>query len=429
MKRILLRMVASEDGELTLRRVPKWELLYPDEKENKRVAEVINRLLQKRFILVGSNETSKGKFEPYIELAHNALIFDWKIKSWQAEEAEAMMLHRHLTQAAADWEGSTEQKEKKKLLWDSNPRLLNTQEYLEQKNFSGTDESAKDKTKQGRFRLLRQFCKNLFPSFELLDQHVWLNRVETDFVRRSIVKKSTQTRRVTGIIVGVILSLSAITFFAWMQKRTAEKNLRRVEAIQLARESEAISSNTEKLFYSWASPGGAKSEFKVPLFTEPLRLGIKAILKTLGKDNYVTREAFDALRQAVGSASPWKEALLISPQDRNISPHSISWSPSGEFLAAISKTGEVVVWKKTANKNFEVGRAIINKLSHGLITWCGNSHFVIDNLLFSIKSNSYPKLLRDELTNTARCNSAGTKIVAHKERKLYFNNIIDNSKS
>jgi len=69
MRRVMLRMLSLEGGEVARRRVPESELIYPNDGENKRVAQVSDRLL-KAHLLVKGQETG----EPYIEPAHNFLV-------------------------------------------------------------------------------------------------------------------------------------------------------------------------------------------------------------------------------------------------------------------------------------------------------------------------------------------------------------------
>ncbi|MCI5120228.1 MAG: hypothetical protein D3908_03360, partial [Candidatus Electrothrix sp. AUS4] len=205
MKRIMLRMVAFEGGELTRRRVSDSEFVYPDVNENERVKKVIDILSQKRLLIEGSSENPEGIPEPYVEPAHDALIVAWdKLLKWRAEEAEAMLLQRQLTRAAADWKGNSGKKEKKGLLWDSNPKLLRTQEILREKSSIGATTSKKS----GLFRGLKQFWRVLFPSYKDLDLHIWLNQVETDFVRRSVERKRNWTRGVTASIMLIFLALT-----------------------------------------------------------------------------------------------------------------------------------------------------------------------------------------------------------------------------
>uniref|UniRef100_UPI004055BB4A nSTAND1 domain-containing NTPase n=1 Tax=Candidatus Electronema sp. TaxID=2698783 RepID=UPI004055BB4A len=219
MRRILLRMVAFEGGGLTRRRVPKRELKYPDAEENKRVDRVVAQLSQARLIVEGSSEKAGGGLEEDVEPAHDALIVAWdKLLQWQKDEAENMLLHRQLTRAAADWEDSAGAKDRDGLLWDSSPRLLRAQEILEQK---WSRSRAVPTAGQKSFRGLRQFWKVLFPTFKHLEQHIWLNRVETDFVRRSVEKKRNWTRGVSASITGAFVVLGAITLIAWWQREKA----------------------------------------------------------------------------------------------------------------------------------------------------------------------------------------------------------------
>ncbi len=210
LRRILLRMVAFEGGELTRRQAPEWEFTYPSVKETKEVKKLLKGLTKNRLIIVDERKDSTGKAESYYEAVHDSLIVAWdKMFEWRDKEGEKMLLHRQLTQAAADWRLGESEKERKALLWDNSPRLLRVQEFLEQESFGDTEDGTKVERKPRSFRLLRQFCKNLCPSFEPLEQHVWLNRVETDFVRWSIERKRNWVRGVTGIIVVVIVVLAA----------------------------------------------------------------------------------------------------------------------------------------------------------------------------------------------------------------------------
>ncbi|MCI5161723.1 MAG: WD40 repeat domain-containing protein, partial [Candidatus Electrothrix sp. AX5] len=427
---------------LTRRRVPDSELVYPDAAENERVKNVVDILSRKRLIVEGSSENPKGEAESYVEPAHDALIVAWdKLLKWRADEEEAMLLQRQLTRAAMDWEGSSGKKEKKGLLWDNNPRLVRAQEILQEKRFC----SLRAEKKQGLFVWLKQFWRVLCPSFEDIEQTVWLNRVETAFVRRSIERKRNWTCGVTGIVMVVIVSLVTGWWYTSVQKNIAvnerikadkqreqaEKNLRRVEAIQLATESAAISSNTEKLFYSWSASGGANNEIEAPSFTKPLRLARESVLSTLEKDKYVNRESFDALRQAVGSAPPWKGIIPIgvgTGKNDIITPSAIAWSPDGNFLTAVSQAGDVVVWDLNEN-NTEIGRTRVQSdeewlwSNEWLISWCGNTHFLVSGAantvqLFDIHSIKTPVIISKEPETIAACNSSGTQVVLRKKDNL-----------
>ena len=54
MQRVMLRMVATEGGELARRRVALSELAYPTEEENARVKAVLDRLVDARLLVRGT---------------------------------------------------------------------------------------------------------------------------------------------------------------------------------------------------------------------------------------------------------------------------------------------------------------------------------------------------------------------------------------
>ena len=70
MRRVMLRMVSIEGGELARRRVPDAELVYEGVAENERVREVVGRLTQARLIVESKDEDDR----PYVEPAHDELV-------------------------------------------------------------------------------------------------------------------------------------------------------------------------------------------------------------------------------------------------------------------------------------------------------------------------------------------------------------------
>ena len=95
-RRILLRLVDGGDGEaLTRRRATRDEL---DADDDERVARVLAALVDRR-LLVADGGT--------VELVHEALLERWpRLVDWLEEDAHGRRLHRHLTQAASEWEAS-----------------------------------------------------------------------------------------------------------------------------------------------------------------------------------------------------------------------------------------------------------------------------------------------------------------------------------
>ena len=92
---IFLRLTELGEGtEDTRRRVSFEELTSSEETEQ--VRAVLNKLAEARLITLGENT---------IEVAHEALIREWPtLREWLNQDREGLRLHRHLTEAAYEWE-------------------------------------------------------------------------------------------------------------------------------------------------------------------------------------------------------------------------------------------------------------------------------------------------------------------------------------
>ncbi|MCC3473795.1 MAG: hypothetical protein EAZ19_00750 [Oscillatoriales cyanobacterium] len=103
MRRVMLRMLTIEGGGIARRRVPESELVYPDDAENIRIEQVINRLVDVRLLVKGQQETG----EPYVEPAHDFLVRGWgMLQDWLDEERkqETLELQQRLAAQANDWD-------------------------------------------------------------------------------------------------------------------------------------------------------------------------------------------------------------------------------------------------------------------------------------------------------------------------------------
>ncbi|MEH1938960.1 MAG: caspase family protein [Nostoc sp.] len=174
-RRVILRMVSLQGGELARRQVHKSELVYPSQEESDRVQTVIKRFSEARLIVEGSN--SEG--EPYVEPAHDALVQGWdKLLNWRREKQGSIILQGQLTPAAVDWKNE----QSAQFLWNNNPRL----------------------------NLLKQVLNS---------NDSWLNKVETEFVQQSIRQRNTDTTRSRwGIGIPVLLGtilITSVTSIVW----------------------------------------------------------------------------------------------------------------------------------------------------------------------------------------------------------------------
>jgi WD40 repeat protein len=177
MRRVMLRMVSIEGGEVARRRVPESELMYPNLEENKRREQIIDSFVNARLLVKGQEGG-----EAYVEPAHDFFIRAWdKIQVWRNQEQENLALKQLLLPAAKDWLNN---KKTIGALWDDNPRILLLKQVLESKDN-------------------------------------WLNQLETDFVKCSLQRRRNNLRRLVGSVMGTILILSGLTIFAFYQQKFA----------------------------------------------------------------------------------------------------------------------------------------------------------------------------------------------------------------
>ncbi|MBD2520813.1 ATP-binding protein [Nostoc sp. FACHB-973] len=178
-RRVMLRMISLQGRELARRQVPKSELMYADEEENKRVQRVIKCFSDARLVVEGSN--SQGK--PYVEPAHDALVQGWhQLLEWKKQEEENIILQRRLTPAAEEWHNNHR---KPRFLWNADPYL-----NVLTKTLDSTDNS--------------------------------LNQLETEFVRRSINLREKNSRIRMGFIASAFFILSVFYFIQWKQNQEAQ---------------------------------------------------------------------------------------------------------------------------------------------------------------------------------------------------------------
>jgi len=93
-RNVLLRLAGEgEDGTIVRRRVPLAEL---DAQRSDNAARVVDVLTERRLLTVSAGT---------VEVAHEALLREWpRLRGWLEEDAEGRRLHRHLIDAARDWD-------------------------------------------------------------------------------------------------------------------------------------------------------------------------------------------------------------------------------------------------------------------------------------------------------------------------------------
>jgi len=284
MRRVMLRMLSLEGGEVARRRVPESELIYPNDGENQRVAQVSDRLLKAR-LLVKGQETG----EPYIEPAHDFLVRGWnKLRDWLKEENN-LELQRRLTPAALEWK--TQQQVR--FLWNANP-------YLEV--------------------LKKELNKSL--------ENNWLNRVEAEFVQRSVARKHFNICRRWSSIAGAFLLLSAATLRAIFNGINAQN-----EALV------SSSSLADSLFVADRQLDALKTAIRTG---EQLKqMENKFFLNHIFVKEDTKFRVLTALQQIVYHI---QEQNHLQGHPKPV--FSVSFSPSGQILASGSSDGTIKLWRR-----------------------------------------------------------------------------------
>ncbi len=252
-RHVMLRMVALGGGELARRRVPLSELAYPAEKKDL-ADEVIERFSKARLLVKGQDEEKN----PYVEPAHDALVRGWaKLLSWKREAEESLLLQRRLTQAVFNWKKLAREEQqlsgfqatakpfidwldgKLNILEDFgnkfNPRL--DDHFL--RLWYGVSKEQEGLEDQPT-RLLWHNDAHLDRLDETLDSDDnWLNQLETEFVKKSIVRKRQNHNWRWRIAIAVMAGLSLLTLWASFNLRRAQ--MQEVSALMEASDGNIVS--------------------------------------------------------------------------------------------------------------------------------------------------------------------------------------------
>ena len=282
-RHVMLRMVALGGGELARRRVSLSELEYPPEK-NGLVKEVIEQFTKARLLVKG--EDAEGN--PYVEPAHDALVRGWqKLLMWKQEDEESLILQQRLTPAAEEWESQ----QQARFLWHANPRL----DWL--KKVSKSDDN-------------------------------WLNKVEAEFVRRSVGRKNFNTRLGWIITLAVMLGLGAGLVFSLIGQRQALINQARASQ-QSARLNLRFNESLDGMLESLQ----AGSSLQHPLVQNPL-------LQLFNPTNQLQEQIQGTLQWAIYQV---KESNRVRGH-RSISIVRSIVSPNNQFIATAGEDGIINLW-------------------------------------------------------------------------------------
>ncbi len=284
MRRVMLRMVSLEGGEVARRRVPRSELEYLDQQENQRVAQVINRLTAARLLVEGR----EFEGEPYVEPAHDELVRGWdKLWDWiraERQRPDDLLFQRRLTEAAREWSTIVEERTRTPRLWQD----------------------------PSRSALLHEVLRSTQP---------WLNRVETAFADQSIKRWRRNRRRLFGTVLLILLFGAGAAVAAFLANRSAIAEKLANKTAVAARDT-AVSRELSARVDRYLREG----RYDLALLAAAQAANVAR--------TYEARNALlTALQQSPVGVLQWADTMLDDPV-------ALAVSPGGDLVAAVQQTGE-----------------------------------------------------------------------------------------
>ncbi|NMF64317.1 nSTAND1 domain-containing NTPase [Brasilonema octagenarum] len=297
-KQVMLRMVAVDGGELARRKVLLSELEYPPTK-NERVQEVIRQFTDARLLVKGEDSEGNCCVEP----AHDALVRGWqKLLVWKQQQPETIILQRRLTPAALEWNSN----QPTTFHWTPNPRNW-FEQFWKRKRQAG-------------------FLWDRNPRLDFLQQVLdstdnWFNKVETEFVQRSLQRQRHNRRKTIGLVATGFAVVLGFAGFQWYQNQVAQ--------------IKTLTASSKELF---------ASDQKFDALIEGIKAGEK-LKRAIGVDPDTKFEALTALQQAVY----WvRERNRLEGQSGDFL--SIAWSADGKLLASGNNDGSIKLWSFDGKK-------------------------------------------------------------------------------
>src|SRR5579859_4593235 len=324
MQFVMQRMVALEGGERTRRPVLRDELKYAvaaTAPENLRVQKVLQALEAARLIISDNNLSG----QPYVELAHDALIMSWKRFVAWTENPNLLLLQRALTDAAITW---MQNGRSPGSLWEDDPRLG----LLDPANQARLIESnaAEDRRPRPVQRMRNWIAAAVLPVPQ--QSYAWVNHLEGEFIRASRQRHQANQRgalRIAAILIVLTLGALIGAYLAELNRQQANREARHALAEALSASSVA------------------------QLTVDPERsilLALEAVATTQQVREPVLPQAEEALHQAL-----LESHIRWTIQDPTDAVNAGAWSPDGRFLATASNN-RVQVWSsETRQPTFTLG--------------------------------------------------------------------------
>ncbi len=327
---VFLRLTELGEGTEDTRRRAALNELVRQSDEATQLRAVLNTLAEARLITL--NEDSA-------EVAHEALIREWqRLHEWLTQDRESLLLHRHLTEAAREWEvrgrDSAELYRGARLAqareWASvNEDRLNVAEqtFLAASVDQEQHDALERETQQQR---------------ELEAAH---KIAETERQRAEEQAHAATKLRKRAVFLGVsfLLSITLAGIALFLSGQARQNAIEADQQRDAAQKSAADAFAQKRIATSRELAATALANLGDDAQRSVL-LALEAVRTTQEQDEFVLPEAEDALHRAVLAA---RTQLTLGPGDEHVV--RAVFSPNGSQIATRA-TGSVWVWDATTGK-------------------------------------------------------------------------------
>ena len=294
-KRIFLRLINLGEGQDDTRRRVDISAFDP-EPETK---ALLQRLADERLVTTQGNDGSQDSF---VEVSHEALIKHWgELRRWINENREQLRVQHKLSQAAKDW--SDHQKDASWLLNGS--RLTAAEEWLSVNKASATGS-------------------------------------ELAFVKESQFTKKKRANRVRYSVASVIVVLSGLLIFAWLQQNAALEGQRQANHnLGIALEERSLFSIERGDLFVKENPYGQKA---ISEFRDSLLYSLEAQLLLNPEHQRSIVPASLGQVYAVGSSILKNKKSHIAPPPEASRSLEIIHERGLSMIASAGNKNEFVLW-------------------------------------------------------------------------------------
>ena len=229
---VMIRMTSRVGKELGSRRLPRDELIFPSNRRNQQVEEILDQLTRARLVVRGLSASG----EPFVMPAHDVVIRNWqRLEQTLRRDPDIVDLQRQVARASTEWKAERP----KALLWHHHPR----------------------------FQRLEAIYRS---------PHCWLNRLETEFFEAS--RKARRVRRISWVLSLALAIFLPIALAVQVDRRNHAQRLAQIRRVASHADSVRAEKPQLSVLLAVEAIGLRRAgDLPTPFADEVLRRGLRSI--------------------------------------------------------------------------------------------------------------------------------------------------------